>query len=253
MQRYVSLLPKSLAKLIAGTLRSIPAELVDTAMSAISRRSRRLHMQSPGKKLHKIADVLTTTDPQTLYSMLMSYWLRPNDVLRDSDGDLPPLDDGGGWAWPTFAEEAMLWDLQHYLPDDNLAKVDRASMAASLETRLPLLDHRIVELALRTPLNLKIGDGRGKLLLRKALGRYLPRHLIDRPKMGFSVPVAAWLRGPLREWAADLLSMETTARIGLFDPTATRKCWEEHLSGRHDHYLKLWSLLQAHAWATRRT
>jgi asparagine synthase (glutamine-hydrolysing) len=143
----------------------------------------------------------------------------------------------------------MHWDLAHYLPDNNLAKVDRASMAVSLETRLPLLDHRIVEFALKTPLRMKIANGRGKLLLRNALARYLPSELIDRPKMGFSVPIAAWLRGPLRAWAEDLLSARMTANVGLFDAEVIRRHWHEHLSGRHDHDLKLWAVLQAHSWS----
>jgi asparagine synthase (glutamine-hydrolysing) len=251
IRRYVSKLPRPVARGVASTLKALPAESIDSLLERMPERfAKRLHVQSPGRKLHKAADVLTENDPRALYELLMSYWERPSELLRGAPPRLPELAGSDReWTWESFAENAMRWDIDHYLPDNNLAKVDRASMAVSLETRLPLLDHRIVELAIKTPLRMKIANGRGKLLLRNALARYLPRELIDRPKMGFSVPVAAWLRGPLREWAEEMLSAETTARVGFFDAQATRRCWDEHVSGRRDHYLKLWAVLQAHSWS----
>lgn len=249
IHRKLEKMPRPLSRLAASLLRAMPASAVDSAFELLSRRASRLRVQSPGKKLHKLADALTTTDPKALYDILMSHWRQPSELLnRDLDDTLELSDPAGEWDWDSFSSNAMLWDLEHYLPDNNLTKVDRASMAVSLETRLPLLDHRIVELAVRAPIATKISQSSGKLMLRKALSRHLPNELIDRPKMGFSVPVAAWLRGPLREWAEDLLSPSTIANVGLFDENVVRNCWKEHASGRRDHYQKLWLVIVAHAW-----
>lgn len=251
VHRYASKLPEPLSRLIAAVLRRIPAGAVDRLLEALSRYvgSKRMRVQSPGKKLHKLADTLATSDPRALYDILMSHWQRPGELLDRAMPQAPFMEGPDAkWDWESFAENAMLWDLEHYLPDNNLTKVDRASMAVSLETRLPLLDHRIVEFAVNAPIRAKIANGSGKIILRKALSRYLPADLIERPKMGFSVPVAAWLRGPLREWAEDMLSQDTIARVGLFDPAQVRRCWLEHISGRRDHYQKLWLIVVAHTW-----
>ena len=245
----ISAIPHPLARALAAGLRTVPVAAVDAFASVLARvlHMQSLRVQGPGARLHKLADALTIRDPQALYERLITIWPRPNELLGD-DVLLPELDPALDWNWAAFADSAMRWDLAHYLPDNNLAKVDRASMACSLETRLPLLDHRIVELAARTPLQAKIQGGVGKQIMRSALGRYLPAELIERPKMGFSVPVAAWLRGPLKAWAEDLLSSETIARAGLFEAAPIRRCWAEHSSGSVDHYEKLWSILQAHSW-----
>jgi asparagine synthase (glutamine-hydrolysing) len=129
-----------------------------------------------------------------------------------------------------------------------LTKVDRASMAVSLECRLPLADHRVVELASRLPLRLKIHQGQGKVLLRRILDKYVPRELIDRPKMGFGVPIADWLRGPLQEWASELLSPARLSEGGLLDPRPIEQAWKEHLSGRRSRHIELWSVLMFQAW-----
>src|SRR5690606_26628106 len=134
-------------------------------------------------------------------------------------------------------------DLVTYLPDDVLVKVDRAAMAVSLETRAPLLDHRIVEFAWRIPPAMKIRDGRGKWLLRQLLYRYVPPELVERPKTGFSVPLDSWLRGPLREWAQALLDPQRLRREGLFQPEPILRRWREHLSGRRNWAHHLWDVL----------
>lgn len=248
--RRIERLPRSVARIVATGLRGLPAGAIDGLVSAASSvvRSKRLRVQSPGRKLHRLADLFVAESPQALYDSLMSHWREPAELLGERV-EVPRLTDSSKpWSWDSFAERAMLWDIEHYLPDNNLAKVDRASMAVSLETRLPLLDHRIVELAVSAPLGTKIDGGAGKLILRNALRQHIPEELINRPKMGFSVPVAAWLRGPLREWAEDLLARDTISRIGLFDAEPVLRCWREHVTGRADNYQRLWLILQAHAW-----
>jgi asparagine synthase (glutamine-hydrolysing) len=142
----------------------------------------------------------------------------------------------------------MAVDIMTYLADDLLTKVDRASMAVSLEVRVPLIDHRVVEFAARLPNFMLFDEGGGKAILRQILYRHVPRELVDRPKWGFSVPLQHWLRGPLRGWAEDLLSEADLSAAGYLEAAPIRDCWAEHLSGRFNHQNKLWPLLMFQSW-----
>lgn len=192
----------------------------------------------------KIVRVLAAHDFREAYEQLTSWWIDPNLLCRSFER--PSRD------WPSeFANELssmLLVDQLNYLPNDNLAKVDRASMAASLETRLPLLDHRLVEFSWRLPDHMKIRRGTTKWLLRAILDRYLPRQLYQRPKMGFSVPVDRWLRGPLRQWAGDMLDTIASHRILPFEPSVIRDAWSRYLKGSGPSANELWAVIILAAW-----
>jgi len=209
----------------------------------------RLRQRTPGDRLHKLAEVLAVRNPEDLYLGLVSAWKSPNALVLGGAEYPTAIRDRAQWALlPDFAQQMMFLDLITYLPDDILAKVDRASMGVGLEARVPLLDHRVVEFAATLPLHLKIRKNEGKWLLRQVLYRYVPPALIDRPKMGFGVPIDAWLRGPLRAWAEDLLSADRLHREGFLAPAPIREKWVEHLGGARNWQYYLWNVLQFQAW-----
>ncbi len=209
----------------------------------------RITVQHPGDKLQKLADALTMEDPRTLYWGLISLWKNIGEVVPGSREPLtifnePRLPVGS----MNFLEQMMFMDTLMYLPDDILAKVDRASMGVSLEARVPILDHRIVEFGWQIPVSMKIRYGQGKWILRKVLDRYVPIRLIDRPKMGFGVPIDSWLRGPLRDWSETLLDERRLRTGGFLNPRPIRQKWSEHLSGRRNWQYLLWCILMFQAW-----
>ncbi len=209
-------------------------------------------MTYPGHKLHRIADLMSTGSPAGLYSKLLSSWPEPLEVIEGASEPAPDFDRPAPADLAGYTRWMMAFDQHAYLPNDILVKLDRASMGVSLEARAPFLDHRILEFAGRLPLGLKIRNGQGKWLLRQILYRHVPRELVDRPKAGFAVPLDSWLRGPLREWAEDLLSETRLRRHGYFRPAPIRRKWREHLSGTWNWASPLWTVLAFQAWHEQR-
>jgi asparagine synthase (glutamine-hydrolysing) len=201
-----------------------------------------------GDKLHKFANLLDCSRTE-LYRTLVSHWPAPAEVVT---GSVEPrtlltdlMEDSGDRS---FEECMMYWDLMTYLPGDILVKVDRAAMAVSLETRVPMLDHRVVEFAWSLPLKMRVRAGEGKWLLKRLLSRYVPPLLTDRPKTGFGIPIDSWLRGPLREWAEALLDESRLRREGFFNPDPIREKWHDHVDGGRNWAYWLWDILMFQAW-----
>ena len=243
-------LPPLARRAAAGALRVVAPATWDRLFERIKPLlPKRWHLATPGDKAQKLADVLTLSSGQAFFLNLASQWQDPASIVLGAQE--PPTLLTTPEAWPhagNLAQWMMAMDAQTYLPDDILVKVDRAAMANSLETRVPMLDHRVVELAWRVPLQQKIRDGQGKWLLRQVLYRHVPRALVERPKMGFGIPLDSWLRGPLRDWAEALLDESRLRQEGYFQPAAIRQKWKEHLSGRRNWQHQLWTVLMFQAW-----
>lgn len=205
-----------------------------------------LRGQFNGHRVHRLSTLIESRSLGEVYIKLMSQWLPDAGLVLGLSATKLDVS-----RWPTgttFIEEMRRWDVGQYLPDDLLVKVDRAAMSASLETRAPLLDHRVAEIAFQLPERVLVRGNQSKWVLRQILDRYIPRALIERPKAGFSVPLAAWLRGPLRIWAADLLDPSLIRSQGLLDEVKVAQAWNEHATGRMDRSAHLWNLLMFQAW-----
>lgn len=244
--RAMSLLPTPLRRAVGGLMQAIPGAPLESLVRFLPKRFQVPHLAD---RLPKLGDVVKEDSSELYYRRLVSHWKNPSTVVRggiepitifDTPERLPKL--------PGLRERMMYMDSLTYLPDDILTKVDRASMAVSLEARVPLLDHRVVEFSWRVPTTLKYRDGKAKWLLREVLYRYVPRELMERPKMGFGVPIDAWLCGPLREWAEELLDEKRLLEEGFFEPAPIRKMWHEHVTGKRRWHYYLWDVLMFQAW-----
>lgn len=240
-------LPGPIKVLAVSLIQSGVFSLADDALHAIGSSLRRPIGRSLSVKTDLIAALASCQTQEDYYKVMMSQWQPPPVVRQGESCDGRPSAQHLHLL-PNPVERMMFTDSLTYLPDDILAKVDRAAMAVSLETRVPLLDHRVVELAWRLPYEMKVRNGQGKWLLRQVLYRHVPRALIERPKMGFGVPVDQWLRGPLRDWAEDLLSEDRLKAQGFLDPQPIRRRWQQHVNGQQNWRDSLWLVLMFQAW-----
>ncbi|BFM49625.1 asparagine synthase (glutamine-hydrolyzing) [Marinomonas sp. THO17] len=241
--KYLSPIPVPLRKLVSSSIQSVSPEHWSKLFNIITPSNR--PQVNIGDKLHKGAKVLSSKNVDDLYTSLISsvdepdMWLinRNKGVLATPDlSFLKPI------------ERMMVQDMVGYLPTDILAKVDRAAMAVSLETRVPFLDPSVIEFAASLPLEYKIRNGVGKWVLREVLYKHVPKELIERPKMGFGVPLAEWLRGPLKAWAENLLDTQRLQEEGFFDVSLVRQKWQEHIAGKRNWQAQLWTVLMFQAW-----
>lgn len=248
--RRLEYIPKGIRRILARALLSVSPPCWDALVEPVSLLLQNgRSMAGFGNKLHKGANVMATGSTVELYRDMISSWAEPTSIVCGATEPATILTDFRQQPVLNGAVERMMaLDMLSYLPDDILVKVDRAAMAASLETRVPLLDHRVVEFAWRLPLEYKLRNGVGKWVLRQVLYKYVPRQLIERPKMGFSIPLDAWLREGLREWAEELLSESRLRQEGILNPAPIRKKWVEHLSGRQNWQNQLWGVLMFQAW-----
>jgi asparagine synthase (glutamine-hydrolysing) len=247
----VSWLPHPLRSKLADAIRIISPGNWDALAGMVNLcLPDRKNIALMGDKAHKLASRLRNVrDLDDLYLSLVSEWADPASIVIDAKEPTTLLDDRSTKAGRSEHEHRMMyWDSMTYLPDDILCKVDRAAMGVGLETRVPFLDHRVVELAWRLPLHMKIRNGQGKWALRQVLNKYVPKMLIDRPKAGFGVPVGQWICGPLNEWAETLLDENRLKQEGYFNPEQIRQKWAEHKTGTYNWTPSLWTVLMFQAW-----
>jgi asparagine synthase (glutamine-hydrolysing) len=250
LKRTIGRVPRPARRALAAMLAKVPVGAANRALAFADPLIRRYGSGgAAGDKIRKTAELMALRDDRDLYLHLLAHWKDPVGMVSGASF-LSRLADGFDKpeAFPDAVHPLMLDDTLAYLPDDILVKVDRTSMSVGLEARVPLLDHRVVELAWRLPLALKKRGGTTKWALRQVLERHLPAELIERPKMGFGLPIDLWLRGPLRAWAEELLSEVRLRREGLLDPEPIRVKWREHLEGGRNWHYYLWDVLIFQAW-----
>ena len=240
--RKLKHLPLFTRKKLAWTLDVIPLTIWDVLM-------RMARVERGASRKWKGVEILGAPNPESAYRWLVSHCRHPSDVVIGATEPPTMLTNCNVWLDNSEFEHSMMYlDAISYLPDDILVKVDRAAMSVSLETRMPFLDHHVVEFAWRLPLSKKIRNGQGKWILRNLLYKYIPEELINRPKMGFGVPIDSWLRGPLRDWAEALLNKSRLQQEGFFNPAPIRQKWAEHLNGQRNWHYHLWDVLMFQIW-----
>ncbi|MBO6769737.1 MULTISPECIES: asparagine synthase (glutamine-hydrolyzing) [unclassified Thalassospira] len=241
-------IPEGVRSVVASVLRSLPGKALNKIQRRLSVFPDRPNI---GGKLNLLGEFLSD-EGLAMYRQALCHWHDPEQVILQSHETKGILwsDDLFDIA-PSLLKLMRYLDTCSYLPDDILTKVDRASMAVSLEARVPLLDHRVVEFAWALPDEILLKDGEGKWPLRQVLDRYVPRELSDRPKMGFGVPLDKWLRGPLREWAEELLSQHSLSEYGLVNPRPVLQMWKDHVSGKGNYQYQLWDIIMLQSWSRR--
>ncbi len=246
----ISAMPGFARKMTAGALTTLSARTLNTMIEPFKKLlPEKYHHVSVGDKMHKLAEVLQVSEPVDMYQNLVSHWKHPEQVVINGHDPVTALTNNSNWPRVAdFSHRMMHLDMETYLPGDILTKVDRASMGVSLEGRIPLLDPRVIEFAWRLPLSMKVKGDKGKWVLRQVLYKHVPSSMIDRPKMGFSVPIGDWLRGELRDWAEALLDESRLKREGYFHPAPIRDKWREHLEGSRNWQYYLWDVLMFQAW-----
>ena len=246
--RALSLLPRSIRNGAATALTAVSPDRWTALLAALPSR---LRPPQAGDKVHKVATVLRLDSADAIYRRLVSHW-EPGEIMPDAREPRSLLDDATlAKDFPDVLARMQFLDLVTYLPDDILTKVDRASMAVALEARVPLLDHRVVEFCWRLPRDAKVRGNVTKWILRQVLYRHVPPALIERPKMGFGIPLGEWLRGPLRAWAEALLDERRLRDAGLLDHAMVRRVWQEHVDGRRNWQYLIWDVLMLEAWRER--
>lgn len=250
--RKLKPLPLPMRRALGRVLKSVSVDVYDRLMQSTGRLlPRRLQMRTFGEKLHKLAAVLESSDQQALFAGVASMNREPTSMLQGKRQGKSPDALFSVLHGFNSVEWMLLMDTLHYLVDDVLVKVDGASMASSLEVRVPFLDPQVFHAAWRIPVQTRLHHGQGKWVLRQLLYKYVPQELIDRPKMGFAVPLDVWLRGPLRDWAEELLAPASLKQMPLVDAHQVQQLWQRHLKGPGHHAQQLWAVLQLLAWQRR--
>ena len=248
--KKISLMPPPLRRLMSGSITAISPDMWNSLLMPINLLlPHKYRHKNIGDRLHKLSKVFGVQSEEALYRILISHWSEPEEIIYGGREPETIISAPGARVRSLpFSSRMMYLDMLSYLPDDILVKVDRAAMGVSLETRIPFLDHRVIEAAWQLPMHLKIRNGTGKFCLRQLLYRRVPKSLIERPKMGFGVPLSDWLREPLRDWAETLLDENRLKQSGYFNTDKIRSVWSEHISGKRNWHYYLWDILMFEAW-----